>query len=159
MNEPSLKMPPSTMESLSQIIESHISCAHELLEVLQRERKALISGKPEHLEEVSTAKLQSVHGFQLLSDKLTRYLSGESIESLLSRIGGGLDLRQRWQDLMALATECQQTNLANGALLDERQNQVRYAIKCLFGHEAKPGIYGRWGDSTFRPERRIIASA
>lgn len=150
---------PTAMESLSQIIESHISCAHELLEILQRERKALISGKPEQLEEVSTSKLKSVHSFQVLSDKLSRYLNGDSIEAIFARIGGGLDLRQRWQDLMTLATECQQTNLANGALLDERQNQVRYAIKCLFGHEAGPGIYGRWGDTTFRPDRRSIASA
>lgn len=149
----------AAMDSLSQIIESHISCAHELLEILHRERKALISGKPEHLEEVSASKLKSVHDFQLLSDKLTRYLNGESIETLFARIGGGLDLRQRWQDLMTLATECQQTNLANGALLDERHNQVRYAIKCLFGHEAKPGVYGRWGETTFRPDRRVIARA
>lgn len=150
---------PSLMDSLTQIIETHISCAHELLEVLHRERAALVSGKPEQLEEVSISKLKSVHSFQVLSDKLTHYLNGERIETLFARIGGGKDLLQRWQDLMTLATECQQTNLANGALLDERQNQVRYAIKCLFGHEAKPGIYGRWGETTFRPERRVIARA
>lgn len=159
MNAQSLTMPTTTSDSLSQIIESHIRCAHELLEVLQRERKALISGKPEQLEEVSVSKLKMVQAFQQLSDKLTRYLNGESIENLLSRIGGGLDLRKRWTDLLTLANECQQANLSNGAMLDERHNLVRHAIKCLFGHEAKPGIYGRWGDTSFRPERRVIARA
>ena len=146
-------------DSLSQIIESHIRCAHELLEVLQQERHALISGKPEQLESVSSSKLKMVHGFQVLSDKLTRYLNGETIESLLARIGGGLDLRKRWSELLALANECQQTNLANGALLDERHNQVRQSLQILFGHEARPGVYGRWGDTSFRPERRVIARA
>ena len=157
MSQTTLTMPASLTESLSQIIESHIHCAHDLLEVLQQERRALISGKPDQLEAVSSAKLKMVHGFQVLSDKLTRYLNGESIESLLSRIGGGLDLRKRWADLLTLANECQQSNLANGALLDERHNQVRQSLQILFGHEARPGVYGRWGDTSFRPERRVLA--
>ena len=147
------------MESLSQIIEQHISSALELLEILQQERQALISGKPEALEKVSFSKLKSVHTFKQLSEKLSRYLGDESIEQLLTRLGGGMNLQQRWQELLALATECQKCNLANGALIDERQSYVRNAIKGLFGHEARPGVYGRWGDTSFRPERRMIASA
>ena len=150
---------PVVMESLPQIIEQHISSALELLEILQQERQALISGKPEALEQVSASKLKSVQTFRILSDKLNRYLGNESIEHLLARIGSGMNLHQRWQELMTLATECQNHNLANGALIDERQNSVRHAIKCLFGHEAGPGVYGRCGDTSFRPERRIIASA
>lgn len=147
-----------TTESLSQIIEQHISSADELLEILKLERQALISGKPEALEQVSTSKLQSINAFKLLGDNLNRYLGNESIESLLARIGG-INLQQRWQKLLATAMECQKNNLANGAIIDERQNYVRHAIKCLFGQEARPSVYGRMGDTTFRPERHIIASA
>lgn len=151
--------PTTVLESLPQIIEQHISSALELLEILQQERQALISGRPESLEKVSVLKLKSVHTFKQLSEKLTKYLGGESIEQMLARIGSNMNLYQRWQELMTLATECQKHNLANGALLDERQSYVRNAIKSLFGHEAHPGVYGRWGDTSFRPENRLIGSA
>lgn len=142
-------------EAVPQIVEQHISSAIELLEILQQERQALISGKPDAIEKVCASKIKSVNTFKLLSEKLTQYLGNETIEQLITRIG----IQQRWQQLLSLATECQKHNLANGALLDERQNYVRHAIKCLFGHEARPGVYGRWGDTSFRPERRMIASA
>lgn len=149
---------PATPESLSQIIEQHISSATELLEILTQERQALISGKPEALEQVSATKLQSVNAFKLLGDRLNRVLGSEKIESMLSRLGNS-SLQQRWQQLLALAQECQKKNLANGAIIDERQNYVRHAIKSMFGQEARPAVYGRMGDTNFRPERRIIASA
>lgn len=144
-------------EPLSQMIEQHISSASELLEILKKERQALISGKPEELEQVSASKLKSVNAFKVLSDNLSRYIGSENIEALLARVGGSLNLPQRWQQLMTIATECQKNNLANGAIIDERQSYVRHAIKSLFGQEARPGVYGRMGDTTFRPERRVIA--
>ena len=146
---------PASTETVPQIIEQHIISALELLEILKQERQALISGKPEAIEQVCASKIKLVQTFKQLSEKLTRYLGNEPIEQLLARTG----LQQRWQQLLTLAADCQKNNLANGALLDERQSYVRHAIKCLFGHEARPGVYGRWGDTTFRPERRMIASA
>jgi flagellar biosynthesis/type III secretory pathway chaperone len=149
----------ATPELLAQIIEQHIASATELLEILKQERQALIAGKPEALEQVSTTKLQSINAFKLLGEKLNRYLGNESIDKLLARVGDGLNLQQRWQKLLAMAMECQKNNLANGAIIDERQNYVRHAIKSLFGQEARPAVYGRSGDTHFRPERHIIASA
>jgi len=154
---PLIHQAPATAESLSQIIEQHIASTGQLLEILQQERQALLSSKPEALEQISTTKMQSVNALKLLGDHLNRLLGNESIENLLARVGG--NLQQRWQQLLAMARECQKNNLANGAIIDERQNYVRHAIKCLFGQEARPGVYGRLGDITFRPERRIIASA
>ena len=148
---------PATPESLSQIIEQHISSTSELMEILKQERQALLSSKPEALEQITTIKLQSVNTFKQLGDSLNRLLGNESIESLLTRMGG--NLAQRWQQLLTMARECQKNNLANGAIIDERQNYVRHAIKCMFGQEARPSVYGRSGDTQFRPERRIIASA
>lgn len=148
---------PATPESLSQIIEQHISSATELLEILKQERQALLSSKPEALEQISAIKLQSVTTFRQLGDHLNRLLGSESIEALLARMGG--NLAQRWQQLLTMARECQKNNLANGAIIDERQNYVRHAIKCMFGQEARPAVYGRMGDTHFKPERRVIASA
>lgn len=150
---------PASAEALSQIIEQHISSVTELLEILKQERQALISSQPEALEQVSAAKLKLVNTFKLLNDNLNRSLGNEKIESLLARIGGGLNLQQRWKQLLALTSECQKNNLSNGALIEERQSHVRNAIKCLFGQEAGAGVYGRAGDTHFSPERRIIASA
>ena len=142
-------------DTVPQIIEQHIFSAIELLEILKQERNALISGKPEAIEQVCSSKIKLVNTFRQHSENLTHCIGTETIEQVIARSG----LQQRWQQLLALATECQKNNLANGALLDERQSYVRHAIKCLFGHEAKPGVYGRWGDTSFRPERRMIASA
>jgi flagellar biosynthesis/type III secretory pathway chaperone len=148
-----------TTESLSQIIEQHISSANQLLEILQQEHQVLLNGKAEALEQISVTKMQSVGAFQLLSDNLNRLLGSESIDKLLARISGGINLQQRWQQLLTLVHECQKNNLANGAIITERQSYVRHAIKSLFGNEAQSGVYGRYGDSNFKPERRIIASA
>lgn len=148
---------PATPELLSQIIDQHIASAGELLEILKQERQVLISGKPEALEQMSAIKLQSVNAFRQLGEKLNRFLGNESVETLLARMGG--NLQQRWQQLLAMARECQENNLANGAIISERQNYVRHAIKSMFGQETSPAIYGRLGDTTFKPERRIIASA
>ena len=155
-----LTNPASTSgEALAQIIEQHISSVNELLEILRQERQALMSTKPEALEQVSATKLKLVNTFKILNDNLNRALGNEKIESLLSRIGDGLNLRQRWQQLLSLTAEAQKNNLSNGALIEERQGYVRHAIKSLFGQEAGAGVYGRAGETNFRPERRIIASA
>lgn len=151
--------PPAATDKLAQIIEQHISAASALLEILKQEKQALISGRPEQLEQVSATKLQSVNAFRVIGEKLTQFLGNESIESVLSRMDGANSPRHRWQELMKLATECQRSNLVNGAIIDERQNYVRHAIKCMFGQEARPAVYGRSGDTHFRPERHIIASA
>lgn len=151
-----IPQPAATPETLRQNIDEHIACAQDLLQVLARENAAVLGGQPEELEQVAARKGGIVSRMQQLSQILSA-LSGPGRAP--ERLMRSADLQHRWQTLMTLAARCQKDNLANGALLEAKQSQVRWALGHMLGASSAPSTYGRGGIDRGPGLRRIIASA
>lgn len=148
-------------DALLRNIEDHISCMQALVQTLAQEHEALLGSDPAVLEQVSASKSHAVLSLQQLSQNL----------SAIPGIGGGTELersiqlagkavQQRWQHLLSLAAQCQQANLANGALLDAKQSQIKWALSHMLGTaQANTPTYGRGGIRRDDGTRRILASA
>lgn len=137
--------PCPTSPPMDRIIEQQIDCAQALLGTLQRERQALLDNSLSALEQVSAEKWTAATTLQTLGATLEKFHGGVAgIEREISRSGAAAALRDAWQALLRLADQCQQFNLSNGALLQERQTQLRRTMRALRG-SAPDTTYSRAG--------------
>lgn len=139
------------------IVEQQLVCATTLLKTLDQERQALLGNSMDALETVSADKLSAANQLQALSLSLEKINAAPPQIEQLAQASEG-PLRERWQSLLQLAAQCQAANLANGALLDERQNQLRRKQRSISSH-LPATTYGRGGDAAYNAGRRSIASA
>ena len=150
---------PQVMEAIKHAIEQQIGCTEALLAAMRSERGALLGGKLEELEQACADKLAAANKLQSLGAQLAQLQAApRQIEALLLRAPDSASALARWRQLLGLAAACQQHNLENGALLDQRQMQLRRTRRALLGDQAAP-TYGRGGDSGYDPGRRSLASA
>lgn len=151
---------PQQTDSLRQTIEQQIACTEALLTTLEQERQALVDNELPRLEQVSTDKIQSVTALQALGQQLDRLRDAGpdgKLDTLIQRSGDAV--RERWQQLLGLAARCQKANLANGALLEERQSQVRWALGQMLGVDNTPRLYGPGGSTSAGGGSRKLARA
>jgi|GEM_PF-2299093 len=148
-------------DTVSDIIEAQIACTARLVEVLDSEHTALLVNDLEGLHQACLAKAMAAAHLQQLGDRMN-LKSGNAatrvaMEGFLGQLDGASTLLQRWQDLGRLAGRCNTANLANGALIEVREAQVRGALAAL--QPETPALYGRHGVN--RPIRagQIISRA
>lgn len=152
--------PGNTNDALRQNIEDHIACTQALVQTLAQEHEALLGNEPAALEQVSARKNQSVSELQQLAQKLSAIpgaRAGAELERSIRQ--GGDAVQRRWQALMGLAAQCQQANLANGALLEAKQSQIKWALGHMLGTAPVARTYGPAGISGDIGGRRILARA
>ncbi|MGH8506005.1 MAG: flagellar protein FlgN [Stenotrophobium sp.] len=149
----------SATPELSQAIAQHLTCCQSLLTILERERNALIANDPPGLRQISTLKLELVKDLQRLGENLQTLQRGASIDALIDAHPAAPQLSAQWHKLMTLAHECEQANFANGALLDERQAQIRRTLNSLFSNSNTTTLYSAGGITGYRPQGRLYASA
>lgn len=138
---------PADLRSIQQLIEQQVTCAGTLLETLERERQALLDNSMTALERASSDKLAAATTLQTLNGALQKLDAGPQQIELMIREAGSPTLDTSWRELLQLAARCQQTNLGNGALLDERQTQVRRQLRAL-PPAAGGTLYGRDGHNS-----------
>lgn len=140
------------------IVEQQLTCAASLLKTLEQERQALLGNAMDALEQVSADKLAAANQLQTLSQSLEKINAPPAQIEQLAQTAGSESLRDQWHELLKLAALCQSANLANGALLDERQSQIRRKQNSIASH-LPASTYGRGGNSAYSAGRRSIASA
>lgn len=142
--------------ALDSILGQQIACAQTLLDCLQREREALLGHSIAQLENVSAEKWTAASTLQSLAATLERFHGGiAGVQRLITQAGSAPALKESWQELLRLAGLCQQGNLSNGALLQERQAQLRRTMTAL--RDSSGGeTYGRAGLSLSAPAPRAF---
>lgn len=145
--------------SLAELIDRHADETGQLVECLEQERLALMGNDIPALERICASKLACVTQLQTLGRELHRLTRGIGVETLAATDPAALALLPAWRQLMTLASRCQDLNLANGDLLEQRQSQVRRLIGGLTAPLDESATYGRAGTRTFNPLRRVLASA
>jgi len=127
-------------------LNQHVIIAQALIEILAKERAALMIQDVETLVEVNHAKSTSaeqLHQLGISLKKMCHGAEGKAVESFICRQINGLELLARWQQLLQLADRCQKANLENGVLLQERQQRVRASLQMI--RQAPRPLYGRAG--------------
>ena len=127
--------------------------AARLGQALQAEKAALRGGDPEsilhsvhekqrHLERVLRSAEQSEHllrdaGCPAGKEGMQRYLAQHDSDRALARL---------WQRCLALLTQCQVSNLENGALARAGRCYVQHALTVLRGPSIMSGVYQASGE-------------
>jgi len=138
------------------LIIDELNAAHSLLSLLKEEHEAL--NKPQTTAaEIAALAAQKEQQLNLL-EKLTQNrmmqiprtdpdLSAEPLHSL-------------WQQLQALALDCQQQNQLNGIIIHSTKNFVEQAVAILHGKPPTTELqYGSSGKTVSQNEARTIAEA
>ena len=155
MSTPRRFTDPAQVQNL---IEQQLACATSLIGIMERERQALLGNAMDALAVACDEKFAAASTMQALGASLEKLNAGPAQMEQLIQLPEGSALATQWKELRALAAQCQSLNLGNGALLDERQTQLRRNQRALRGFQ--PGMtYGRGGGELAPSERRRIASA
>lgn len=139
-------------------LNQHVINAQALIDILSRERAALMSQDVEALTELNQSKSAAatqLHQLGVSLKKLCAGAEGKAVETFICRQTDGLELLARWQLLLQLAARCQQANLENGVLLLDRQQRVRASLQ-LIRQSPRP-LYGPAGAMSQDNGKRALA--
>lgn len=139
-------------------LNQHVINAQALIDILSRERAALMSQDVEALAELSQSKSAAAELMHHLGNSLRKMCGGaegKAVESFICRQTNGLELLARWQLLLQLAARCQQANLENGVLLQDRQQRVRASLQLI--RQLPRPLYGRAGAMSQDNGKRALA--
>lgn len=150
--------PPSS--PLAENLNQHVITAQSLIEILARERAALMSQDVEALSAVNADKSAAATDLQRQGAALVALAGGaegKALEAFICRQPDGLELLARWQLLLQLAGQCQNANMQNGILLQDRQQRVRASLQ-LIRQSPRP-LYGPAGAIDADTGKRALARA
>lgn len=149
---------------LEQILHAGVHCATGLKEILKEERNALEtqntdalnnSGKNKHvfltkLEdlEVERRKICIAGGFEP---------DAPGMEQLVKTCDSDSPLLGYWTDFVDLARECSDLNIANGAIINLRRQQIAGALSVVRGENHDNETYSRNGRDNPGNTKRILA--
>jgi flagellar biosynthesis/type III secretory pathway chaperone len=129
------------VDRLQGIVADELAAVHGLLDILGRERAALLARDADVLVEISSCKADAVARAADLGQQ-RRMLLQESPG--LGQAGLGAALAQ----LRQLALECRQQNEANGLLIRGYRRRIEAALGILRGGRPGVDLYGRDGAAT-----------
>lgn len=141
------------MESLSELLVRELSDLRRFCALIEEERKVLIGAQADRLPDIAAAKSSlaaQLNQFEARRDALlgkAGFQAGrKGVEAwLASRPDAGVE-RDRWNELLKLATQARNGNDTNGRLINLllKQNQEALSILLSGGTES---IYGSDGQT------------
>ena len=118
------------------LLNSQLHHADTLATLLQAEYQALLTSDLATLAQLVSAKHSAAASLEQCSAALAEHTGGAP-QLLIPQLGP--EAVQCWQQLGQIADALRQQNLSNGALLNERQNRLRWVAERA-GGEAQ-GLY------------------
>ncbi|WP_428603390.1 flagella synthesis protein FlgN [Sedimenticola sp.] len=150
---------------LSQILSSELDCARSLMEILQREHKALKSRDPDQVLSISREKQQAVEEMQGLARQRDHLLASFKIPGGTAGIKRLLQhdtdsvCSTLWKDLAEIATELREQNEVNGGILALSQRHNNQALDILCGRTHNRNTYGAKGQYNKEAPGHSLAKA
>lgn len=126
----------AAQQQVRQLIESQLYFAESLEALLQSEYTALLASDIDRLGEVVALKMGAAESLERASSELHQAVGGTP-QDVLHELGA--DTAERWQQLGETADRLRSQNLLNGAVLNERQNRLRWVAERAQGEA--PGVY------------------
>lgn len=122
---------------LSHLIDRQLHAAEALEGLLMAEYSALLGSDVAALTDLVAQKRSMAESLEHSSIALSEFTSGAPEKAVMQ---AGAVAIEKWQRLGAIADRLRVQNLANGALLNERQNRLRWVAERASGG-AQP-VYG-----------------
>ncbi|MES2884868.1 MAG: flagellar export chaperone FlgN [Pseudomonadota bacterium] len=122
------------------LLDTQLELAAALQSLLQAEYRALLGSDLAALAELLGQKRAAAESLEQSSLELGRH-TGSSPHTVIPQLGGAP--LQRWQQLGDLADSLRKQNLHNGALLNERQNRLRWVAERAAGDAHPPSYAAR----------------
>lgn len=128
--------------------EACVQAAGALKTCLLEERNALTGRDPQALETAVNEKASGLREFAAALGA-ERAPSAQALrDAVQANANGTDDDAARWQAFLALAEECNDLNLSNGAAIRLRQRQIGNGIALLRGEQTPTETYGPRGAAT-----------
>lgn len=116
------------------LLDTQLALAGALEELLQAEYRALLGSDLAALAALVAEKQQTAQALERSSIDLAQHTGGVPQKAIPQL---GAEALHRWQQLGDVADRLRKQNLHNGALLNERQNRLRWVAERA-GAEALP---------------------
>ncbi|WP_028081898.1 flagella synthesis protein FlgN [Solimonas soli] len=141
-------------------LQAQRDCAQQLLDILQAERAALTATDVERLEALTRSKAEAAGLLQKLGATLVQLRGAARMPDFNSWFAQLRlpSLAALWQELLALAEQCQRANLDNAVLLSTREAQLKQTLRA-FRPAGAPELYGRSGYAPLDLPPRHFGSA
>lgn len=115
---------------LSNLIDRQLHAADTLEGLLMAEYSALLGSDVAALTDLVAQKRSTAESLEHSSIALSEFTGGAPEKAVLQ---AGAVAIEKWQRLAAIADRLRRQNLANGALLNERQNRLRWVAERASG--------------------------
>ncbi len=136
--------PADKAQNILPLLDTQLRLAGELEGLLKAEYQALLSSDLATLADLVAQKRVAAELLERSSAELG-HCTGGAPQSVIPRLGQ--PAQQRWQALGDVADSLRKQNLHNGALLNERQNRLRWVAQRA-SNEA-PALYAPQSRTSF----------
>ena len=124
--------PNASNASLERVLSEQLGLTRTMLDVLEREHRALLDGDTEALNRTGADKARLVEDLETLESARRDFAAGGTS-------GGNV-----WREILAALEQCRLHNQRNGALANARRDQVALALDILRNGEQR-GLYDQSG--------------
>ena len=163
MNQP---RPDTVRVMLEGVLGKATLRASALKSALTEEREALVGRDPERLDVAVNSKQSLVRDLDGLERSRVAICSdagfGEDSVDMVKLIAwcdADTTLGQGWNQLLELGADCDRLNLANGAIIRLRQQQISDGLLVLRGTALETNTYGPTGATDTTPGGRTLTEA
>ncbi len=155
-----------TRNQIVAIVSDSVDCAVGLKECLGEERAALTSRSAEALTEAVQSKRALLEKLQQLESERNRiseaagFSAGSTqMDDLVVWCDDDSIIANRWQHLLQVASECNDLNAANGAIIRVTKQHVETSLAILRNGDAESESYNPAGSEYRELGQRTLAEA
>lgn len=163
MNSP---RPDAVRARLKDVLSQAAARAGALKSALAEEREALAGRDAERLDVAVASKRNLVQELDGLERNRAEICSNAGfsddaaeMSELIAWCDADATLGQGWQQLLELGADCDRLNLANGAIIRLRQQQISQGLLLLRGSAPDTNTYGPTGAAPTTPGGRTLTEA
>lgn len=161
-----MAVPAIPTPSLVKLLEAEAHEATAFIALLKNEQALLVEGNVDGLLPLAEQKSGFASRLGALGEARERIVKGSGagsgragMETYLTRQPGDKALRTRWEELLALATECQALNNLNGKLIRLHLQHNQQAMATLMAAADQATTYGPDGHQRPAGSGRFLGSA
>ncbi len=158
--------PAEFRKQLADVIGTSVLQAMGLRESLVEEKSALERQDVDALDAAVSAKVRCVNDLAALDRKRSGICARagfdagpEQMQAVMTWCDEGSVIANAWDELMAIAADCNALNMTNGAIIRVREQHIRSSLSILRGQAPANDTYGHPHKGTSGFEQRSLAEA
>ncbi|EED30855.1 FlgN protein [gamma proteobacterium NOR5-3] len=150
---------------LTPLLSAELNSLQSLERALEAEYQALINNKVDDLERATVAKNAAVAAHRAQQEQRLGWMQGLGLSpdsplgDLVSHCGDHQADIELQNQLIGLATQCQESNRRNGGLILRLQDRTRGALDVLRREDGGPDLYSLSGSREHQSDSRTLGKA